>query len=303
MAKFTPFPHLAPELQIMIWEMVLDDEADNRVVFVHRDSLRIMPVAGKCLVSPLLSVSHKVRQEALRRYSCRLDMIKVPTSPMRSQSIKGWASERGLSDTLPEEELNAMYWDSREAAKTYNDIEKMLQTNLDSVGTIKGCVYLNRQADKFLLSYDGPYDGPRDLDCCVTALAYHKKSKVLHPDYMEEGQIPQQYMSAKMSRPARRLMKNLVFISGWSRSNRTTRRYHVSSTEASTNWMTGRLGQGSNNPTETKFLSLNKHEHPDGVMDAIVKEGPKSLTFCEWEKVEDASDLNGWKLSGRPADV
>ncbi|KAK8062880.1 hypothetical protein PG997_014977 [Apiospora hydei] len=177
MAKFTLFPRLARELQIMIWEEVLGGETDDRIVFVHRDSLRIMPVAGKRLVSPLLSVNRQSRAEALRRYSCRLDIMKVPTSPMPIQSVERWASERGLSDKHTKEGLNERYWYSREAAETYNNIEENLKTQLDTIGTVKGCVYLNPHADKFLLSYHEIYDVHCTDDCCVAALAYHKKSK------------------------------------------------------------------------------------------------------------------------------
>lgn len=41
MAEFALFSHLAPEMRCMIWRHALQEESSDRMVLVHKASLRI----------------------------------------------------------------------------------------------------------------------------------------------------------------------------------------------------------------------------------------------------------------------
>ncbi|KAK8036243.1 hypothetical protein PG993_008857 [Apiospora rasikravindrae] len=62
----TPFrlAGLPPELVDMIWDLVFENEANNRVALVHRDTMRVVP--SKTLISPFMAVDREVRERALR---------------------------------------------------------------------------------------------------------------------------------------------------------------------------------------------------------------------------------------------
>ncbi|KAK8081296.1 hypothetical protein PG996_000077 [Apiospora saccharicola] len=97
---FPQFCRFPAEIQIMVWEQFIHNEAANRLVLYHQytglsrkefenrkafdlaypQSLRVMP--SKWLVSPLLSVDSQSRAVALEQYPTRLDIFDVPRVPL-----------------------------------------------------------------------------------------------------------------------------------------------------------------------------------------------------------------------------
>ncbi|KAK8075358.1 hypothetical protein PG997_010021 [Apiospora hydei] len=78
---FAGFPKLPCELRLIIWNLALEGENSNRLVFIHRPTMR--PVPMRSLVSPLLSVNTESREAARKYYTLRLEVVRLPA--MESQ--------------------------------------------------------------------------------------------------------------------------------------------------------------------------------------------------------------------------
>ncbi|KAK8851221.1 hypothetical protein PGQ11_013700 [Apiospora arundinis] len=139
MDTFTGFPNLPYELRLIIWELVLDDEAPNRLVFVHRSTLRPMPI--KCLLSPLLSANAETREVALHRYNLRLNVLRLP------------AMKSGGREHLTLRPARSWYDAYRTFARgscSASDQTWLLQEGLEHVGIPTGALYLSLEKDRFM---------------------------------------------------------------------------------------------------------------------------------------------------------
>ncbi|KAK7985551.1 hypothetical protein PG988_003173 [Apiospora saccharicola] len=121
MSEFMKFPEFPCELRLMIWIRAAENEASNRLVFIHRGTLRPMPI--KCLVSPLLSVSKESREVALKHYDLRLDVLRLPAMGRGGEGEGGRASTHRI-------------W--------------LLRDGLEVIGTVKGALYLSPDQDRFM---------------------------------------------------------------------------------------------------------------------------------------------------------
>ncbi|KAK8113065.1 hypothetical protein PG984_013591 [Apiospora sp. TS-2023a] len=142
MTTFPQFTRLAPELRQMIWDSALENEAENRIVLVHRDSLRVVP--SKSLISPLKSVNKESRKRALEHYNVKIDIGIFP-APSVTSVINTW-NHRVYSTTYAEVLLNGPI-----------------------NGNSKGCIYVSLGTDKFLLSFATPHG-----DCVTDLFRYVK---------------------------------------------------------------------------------------------------------------------------------
>ncbi len=73
---FELFSKLPAELRLVIWTWALIGEAGDRLVFLEKNSLRIIQPGH--LVSPLLSVSRESRGQAMAFYEVRLEVCQLP---------------------------------------------------------------------------------------------------------------------------------------------------------------------------------------------------------------------------------
>ncbi|KAK7960728.1 hypothetical protein PG996_011369 [Apiospora saccharicola] len=73
---FHPFLRLPFELQDMVWDYALDNEFKERLVFVHRRTLRVMPTRKN--ICSIYYAHPRARARALRHYDVEIPVYKLP---------------------------------------------------------------------------------------------------------------------------------------------------------------------------------------------------------------------------------
>ncbi|KAK8129090.1 hypothetical protein PG984_010198 [Apiospora sp. TS-2023a] len=74
--SFHKFPSLPPEIRAYIWVDAIHQEAEGRLFFLHRRSLRILPTKNN--ISPFFRVNVEARQMAKSFYSVCLSVSVLP---------------------------------------------------------------------------------------------------------------------------------------------------------------------------------------------------------------------------------
>ncbi|KAK7963875.1 hypothetical protein PG988_010849 [Apiospora saccharicola] len=303
MATFDPFTRLVPELQLMVWKEALNNEAQARVVLVHRDSLRVIP--SKRLMSQLMQVNHQARDLALRYYDIKLDVFKPTLArPIMDPQTWYWRGDgfyANRGENTPED------WEKYVRHETHQDALERLTANEDDIHTKpKGCIYLSSDIDTFSLSfrrslpgrvsYQGPFLTPTGLgldDSCVAALAHPKISDILDPAAPKKHLAPQRCMSAKLPLPACRLLANVVYVPP-PRYDEYLKpwpgKVYYSSTAVATLWMAHIFHKMRSPATGAKYRTLDdprtdiiKRNEWDAAVLKILQEGADSFTFREWQ--------------------
>ncbi|KAK7993838.1 hypothetical protein PG989_007219 [Apiospora arundinis] len=312
MATFTLFPRLAPELRDMIWKEALDEEADGRIVPVHRNRMlfRIMPF--RCLISPLLSTNQESRKLALLRYNYKLDVVSVSSSDdITSEEVQEFASRRDENQweiTPIDDSIKQKYWDTVKASEYYYDTMRMLDFPLGDIGRKNGCLRLNLETDKSMLPYDIQCYSMKDS--CAVYLTRDAKNKFLgsHP---LETTVLRHNLTLEVPESARSRMRNIVCAAHRvpPPDPNSMGMWRLRSCLGFWLWKTHVFTQ-LNNPTSGRFLALfnpmpfNMCNEGDGlgILDTAAQEGAQggvqSLTFTEWRREDDISDSWGWSLTG-----
>ncbi|KAK8122894.1 hypothetical protein PG984_011564 [Apiospora sp. TS-2023a] len=141
MVDFAKFPEFPCELRLMIWARAAENEASNRLVFIHRGTLRPMPI--KCLVSPLLLVSEESREVALKHYDLRLDVLRLPAMGRGGEGEGG--SRQHTSQSWTDK-----YRTFCKGGASLADQVWLLRDGLEVIGTAKGALYLSPDQDRFM---------------------------------------------------------------------------------------------------------------------------------------------------------
>ncbi|KAK8001168.1 hypothetical protein PG991_013390 [Apiospora marii] len=313
-----PLARLIPELQDMVWKEVFNNEAQDRIALVHRDSLRVIP--SKFMISPLKAVSRAVREVALKHYNVRLDVIE-PTLNMSILDSETWYSRddhyfvrAGHITSMPRD------WQNYVRQTTHQAMWEALQAGRDDArDTPKGCIYLSSRSDKFLLSFTRHPGGKASLsptfsyplvmsgpdDCCVMALANARIAEILGPAALKKPLASQRYVSAKLPPSALPLIANVVYASPPYDNNLKPwpRKLYYPSTTVEILWMARTFLRMRSPASAVTYRTLEDLKHTDcddDKVDALVhwilKEGPKSLTFREWQIEAHPRDPNGWRI-------
>ncbi|KAK7911636.1 hypothetical protein PG985_014117 [Apiospora marii] len=272
MSTFPKFSSLAPELRHMIWDMALENEADNRIVLVHRLTLRVLP--SKSLISPIMAVDKESRERALTHYNVKLS---ISTFPAPSVTRPG-----------PVEKWDHIYSRSR-AERLLNDL---------SDDASKGCIYVNLARDKFLLSFTYSTAKPPGIatdDCVSDLFSYAKVVETLGPGSTRAYKMHQPCVGPKLSPEQCNKITNVVhrrglhegYVKPW-----PGKIYYPSGT-ASVLWMAQRFTKLSNPTTDAKFLVLESRDYCV-LIHKVIHEGAKSLEIEEWQTEDDKR--HGWRV-------
>ncbi|KAK8063787.1 hypothetical protein PG996_008439 [Apiospora saccharicola] len=263
MKTFPQFTRLAPELRQMIWDSALENEAENRIVLVHRASLRVVP--SKCLISPLKSANKESRERALKHYNVKMDIGVFP-APLVVKSRRMTTWDHHVNST--------------------EDAERLL--NGRSNGNSKGCVYVNLGTDRFLLSFSYSV-----VDCVTSLFSYDKVAE--GPGSTVVYQMRQACVGPKLSPAYCSMITNVVY-------KRNHHDYHVKPWPGKICyplptvqglWMITRFPKLSVPTADAKFLTLDNGDR-NGIIHLLLHEGAKSLKFTEWQTEND--NKHGWRV-------
>ncbi|KAK7921565.1 hypothetical protein PG985_009587 [Apiospora marii] len=134
------FNSLPPELSGMIWQLALEEEAESRMIVVHRSTMRVLP--HRTAENRVMNVNQDSRSYALRLfYDFQVD-------------VRTFEADFSLIDDM------ALYGEAenifrdRTVMKAYRgvggDVLKLLRTGHS--GELKGVIYFNSQRDRFALA-------------------------------------------------------------------------------------------------------------------------------------------------------
>lgn len=296
------------------WKEVLNNEAQDRIGLVHRDSLRVIP--SKCLISPLKAVNHEVRELALKHYNLRLDVIQ-PTLDLTILDAKAWFSRGDNWFTRTNKSVSMPGdWEDYVCNQTHRATWEALVVDRDEArATFKGCLYLSSSSDTFLLSftpqasgkvsYSGRRENDKLVDCCVTMLANARIADVLGHAELKTHQASRRYVSTKLPPSACGLVANVVYASPPYDTNLKPwpHKLYYPSTTVTILWMAHIFHRMRSPAVGVTYRTLEdskrihcERDNWDALISKIVHEGAKSLTFREWQIEAHHRDPNGWRI-------
>ncbi|KAK8022549.1 hypothetical protein PG993_013316 [Apiospora rasikravindrae] len=230
--EFVKFPKFPPEIRDKIWKEAVSEEADGRLVFVHKDTLRVLPTRNS--ISPLLSVNAEARQVALKHYNVRLPIFRLP--PLKYQlplSFVEWIVTtadvqwgRGTGERDHSLSHRERYCYHYVLHMLEGPAWKLLRDSRDDKNSPSGCMFLNESTDRFILSHDTSFRDKSeyvDYEGCLEVhgepapdlFEYHimfdYKAEIFGPASLDHHERQCRHMSPPLPLEVRCNIPNIVF--------------------------------------------------------------------------------------------
>ncbi|KAK8006902.1 HET-domain-containing protein [Apiospora arundinis] len=234
---FSNFRRLPAETRDHIWKDALDEEAKDRLLFVHGGTHRVMPTQNN--VSSIMSVNREARGVALARYTTTIPIYELPTLrnalPLSFEEwiIKTQHVQWGAVLSLGRQTWSNLerYWHHYAMPKLSRSANILIQEYQDGKTSLRGCLYINKDEDRFLISHDvsdrdnteavvsyGPdpdceriVGNEWEPDMCAYQTVFERKATILGQDSVEEYEIQRRHISTPLPLDLRRGIIKFVF--------------------------------------------------------------------------------------------
>ncbi|KAK8133468.1 hypothetical protein PG984_005480 [Apiospora sp. TS-2023a] len=180
MSSFDCFQRLAPELRQMIWDHALHEEAESRLVIVHRPTMRVIPHPS--LEMKVMNANQESREYAQNHfYKAKVKVrtlvpvvLSIPNEIASFASTPAaqdpWYNQKclmgiysGLYGQRLQAEFRFDFWHSHLVPKLREHVTKLLETpgrQMMAVagdsrsGIKKGTLFLSPEHDRFAICHD-----------------------------------------------------------------------------------------------------------------------------------------------------
>lgn len=232
---FSRFRHFPPEIRMCSQKEALGEEAEERIFFLHRRSFRILPTKNN--ISTFFTVSVEARCAARLFYNICIPVLQLrgwwprdlmPPDEWRAEVCTvRWGSgigPRGQSWTESER-----YWYHHALTRFGEAAEDVLRLVTDDMCSPLGCLYLNTETDRFLLSHEAytrdkaeliDYYGDRvgdsllvedpHVDVCAYQLTLCSRAEFMGLS-LGKYEVPRRCMSSRLPQHAIDKLRNVVF--------------------------------------------------------------------------------------------
>ncbi|KAK8091735.1 hypothetical protein PG997_002096 [Apiospora hydei] len=296
--EFVKFPEFPPEIRDQIWKEAVCEEAEDRLVFVHKDTLRVFPTKNN--TSPLLSVNVEARQVALKHYNVRLPIFHLP--PVKYEpplSFVDWIVKtadihwgRGLSSGGGCCSNRERYWHYYAMSEFADEAKHLIEDTSEDEELPSGFIFLNESTDRFMLSPDisFPHKVENVLAWDGDEAAYEHVQENPTPDLVayqpildhqtnflssksyERCEIQRQHMSPRLPLEVRLNIRNVVFCDVTDDPPKGD-----SSDDSRAAYSTVLARAWARNPTETDVVRLWQSMDFPPVEDALNHSEPKMM--------------------------
>ncbi|KAK7926471.1 hypothetical protein PG985_003469 [Apiospora marii] len=244
---FFRFRQLPPEIRNHVWKDALEEEAVERLFFLHRWTFRILPTKNN--ISPLFSVSLEARAVAKSFYDICVPVHRLPPrQPSRELiSCNDWLARtskvrwgKGIGSQGQSWTNRERYWYHYALTLSGETAQGALWRLADETCSPSGCVYFNATTDRFLLSYDastrdkaehvadwgnrrGAYAGlfveDPQMDVCVYQMTHDQKPEALgrrsrkkKHSPLHEHEVPRHHVTSRFPEAVKGQLRNIVFV-------------------------------------------------------------------------------------------